>query len=209
MKHLVDNLPSRFKGYPEGLKIYYEEFVVGDLKQFFKASSTVDIIDLYAGKIKIEGVSNFDVWDLWYGDFQYLVVQIYMLSIDETVLTLRVYCSCGEAFTTDVSLVDMRFRVLDDKEEVFVNFGNMRLRPPKLKDYRALVLENFDSEKLLDIYVDSDKELGSRLVGNVKIGKFLKTIKNLDIGALPFKVKCSKCGNDIEVPFKLDFFSLT
>lgn len=208
MRYLVDDLPSGFRGYPSGLQIYYSPFLIGELKYFFKIdkNSVVDIIDLYVSKVEIEGVEGFSVWDLWYGDFQYLVVQIYMLTLEDANLDMRISCDCGEQFMYSFDLRKSEWKTLD--MDVPVKFGDLVLRPVRVRDFKALVQENFDVEKLLDIYVESDKPLGERLIGDIKVGSFMKVVKELDIGILPLRGVCEKCKKEVEVSVNLSFFSL-
>lgn len=208
MKHLVDRLPSGFFGYPQGIQIYYSPFTIGDLKKFFKVNSLLDIVELYVGKVEIQGVDGFSVWDLYYGDFQFLVVQIYIVSVEDTQLDLRISCKCGNSFLHTVNLLDLKFKTLD-VDKVETEYKGLRLRPPKLRDMRE-VLDGGEEvrEKLLDIYVESDKELGKRLDVDVPVGKFLKMVKQLDIGLMPIEVDCGQCGGKLEVETRLDFFTL-
>lgn len=202
----VEELPSGFKGYPQGTQIYYKPIDLDEIETLNSGSPDVNKNMAYIlSSIKC---NTLDSADLYYWDVIYIGVKRLLTALGGTTGTLPGVCpNCRTIVYKKFSYTDINFKTLEVpalpmKMEVAgkqIEFGLTTMReflslPPdggELAVY-ATYIKNLPEKERLDFV--------KGLMG-IDIKKMRFVDKQLDYGIIPFKVKCTqpKCGHEVSV----------
>lgn len=222
----VTELPSAFKCYPKGTKVYYSPLTLKELTVLNNGTiNSLDALALLLNNIRTEKIST---EELSYVDVMYIGIRRKLLAFGDIKASLVGQCSkCGHIDTYDLSYTDIEFNQLDiehpyaviDIQGTEVKFGVLTI-----KDF----LELDENGDVLSVYARMVKNLpyeeAYKLVGNAtgqEIIKLQKIEKLFNFGIAPIKAKCKGiipatedepehvCGNEIEMevtsPFDVVF----
>jgi hypothetical protein len=197
----VKQLPSGFKGYPEGTKISYTPLTLGELEAL--NSSDMDFTRGIAMLLNSIHCNTVKVEDLYYWDVIYIGIQRKLLAFGDTRGVLYNQCpKCGNIVEHEFDYTEIDFHVLDVPDLPVctkVNGIDVEFSLITIKDFLQINEERGE----LDLYARMIKNLpyqqAYELVKNChgKDAKLIKYIdKQLGYGIQPFIIKCE---NIIEV----------
>jgi hypothetical protein len=221
----VTLLPSGFKSYPSGTKIFVRGMTLGEVKTLNKVSGsrTLDVLTKIYSKI----ISGIRVEDLLPVDFKAIMFFVAKLTDSEFTLELTTNCpSCGSNFPTTVDFTGVDFQELTDPtktvdeityspirvlDTLFMNqlsaseSGQDELSRSDI-EFTMLVLsrdqsisENRDLVKFYQLYSEIANLPAS------ESNKLSEIIDWLHLDINPFKLECRSCGHHFSSVAKIDF----
>lgn len=230
----VEELPSAFKCYPKGTKVFYSPLNLKELTVLNSGTiNSLDGLALLLNNIRTEKIT---VDELSYVDVMYIGIRRKLLAFGDIKASLVGQCpKCGHIDTYDFAYTNIEFKQLDvekpyaviDIQGKEVKFGVLTI-----KDF----LELDEDGDILSVYARMVKNLpyeeAYELVGNAsgnEIIRLQKIEKLFNFGIMPIKAKCKGvipateetpqhvCSNEIEmevtspfdVVFPQDFASTT
>ena len=191
----VKELPSGFKGYPEGTKISYTPLTLGELEAL--NSGTIDVLRGIALLLKSIRCNTIPVEDLYYWDVMYIGIQRKLLAFGDTRGILYNYCpTCGAEIEFEFEHTQLEFETLQAPAlPITTNIGKHEV------EFGLITIKDFleiDPEKgTLDVYARMIKNIpyadAYEIVSNSS-GKDMKKLKFIDkqltYGLKPFEVIC-------------------
>lgn len=194
----VMELPSGFKGYPEGTVISYEPITLGELEAL-NNSDNVNIERNIAMLLNSIHCNTMRSWDLYYWDVMYIGIQRKLLAFGDTIGVVYGQCpECGNIVKKEFSYTEIEFKEIEAPAlPLFtkLNDVDVEINLITIKDFLELDLEKGE----LDVYARMIKNLpyekAYELISNCT-GKDSKKIrfidKQLNYGMKPFFVNCDK-----------------
>lgn len=191
----VKELPSGFKGYPEGTKISYAPLTLGELEAL--NSGTMDVLRGIAMLLKSIRCNTMPVEELYYWDVMYIGIQRKLLAFGDTRGILYNYCpKCGAEVEFEFEHTQLEFETLQAPDlPIITTIANHEL------EFGLITIRDFleiDTDKgTLDVYARMIKnksyEEAYEIVSNSS-GKDTKKLKFIDkqltYGLKPFEVIC-------------------
>lgn len=193
---LVKELPSGFKGYPEGTKISYSPITLGELESL--NSGDMDIERGIAMLLNSIHCNTLPVEKLYYWDVMYIGIQRKLLAFGDTTGTIYAQCpNCGEIVERTFDFTELEFKELEaeDLPAITTICGKqVEIGLLTIKEFLELDLENGE----LDVYSKMIKNLpydeSFQLISNAT-GKDAKKIrfidKKLNYGLKPLLQECN------------------
>lgn len=216
----VKELPSEFKGYPEGTKIYFKPLTLEELEALNSDEMSPErAVALLLNAIKCTTLVSHD---LYYWDVMYIGIQRKLLAFGNTKGTIYRRCSkCGNILSktfeyTEIEFKQMEAPALPMKLEVCgkkLEFGELTMKDFLQIDAEqgalgvyARMIKNMEFEEAFDLVKNAT---------GTDIKKLRFVDKQLDYGMKPFHVKCENivnkkpCDNDmvmeVQSPFEVVF----
>lgn len=192
----VKQVPSGFKGYPEGTKISYRPITLGELESL--NSGEMDIERGIAMLLNSIHCNTLPVEELYYWDVMFIGIQRKLLAFGDTRGTLYEQCpKCGNIVERDFDFTELEFKQCDAPDlPLFttINGVDVEIGLLTIKQFFELDLERGD----LDVYARMIKnipyEKAYDLIYNAT-GKEAKKIrfidKQLNYGIKPLTCECT------------------
>ena len=194
---VVENLPSNFKGYPEGTVISYDPITLNELEAL-NNSSTTDIERGIAMLLKAIHCNTLPSEELYYWDVMYIGIQRKILAFGDTRgVTYAVCPNCGKVLQREFDYTELEFKELQAEDlPIITKLGGKEVEISLLTMREFLELSDLDSD--LSVYAamikNLDREESLELVKNA-YGKDAKIIRYIDrllnYGLKPLKVQCT------------------
>lgn len=193
----VTELPSNFKGYPEGTKISYEPLTLGELEAL-NSSDGIDVQRGVAMLLKSIHCNTLPVHDLYYWDVMYIGIKRKLLAFGDTLGTIYERCPvCGEIVQKDFSYTELEFKqpsaqdlpIIIDIQDKEIEFGLITI-----KDFLEIDIEKGELDVFARMIKNLPYEEAFELVSNCS-GVDLRKVKFIDketnYGLKPFFVECN------------------
>lgn len=216
----VKEIPSEFKGYPVGTKIYYKPLTLEELEALNSDEMSPErAVAMLLNAIKC---TTLEAYDLYYWDVMYIGIQRKLLAFGNTRGTLYRRCAkCGNIVSKTFDYTELEFK------QMLAPALPMKLEVcGKKLEFSELTMKDFlqiDAEQgALGVYARMIKNLSFNeaydLVKNstgTDIKKLRFVDKQLDYGLKPFEVTCENvvgnkpCNNsvvmEVQSPFEVVF----
>lgn len=216
----ITELPSEFKGYPVGTKIYYKPLTLEELEAL--NSSEIEPARAVAMLLNAIHSTTLPSEELYYWDVMYIGIQRKLLAFGNTKGTLYRRCKvCGNLVSKSFEYTELEF------EQIKAPALPMRMEVcGKKLEFSELTMKDFlqveTEQGALGVYARMIKNLPFKeayeLVKNATgtdIKKLRFVDKQLDYGLKPFYVTCENeidgksCGNqvvmEVQSPFEIVF----
>ena len=200
----IQELPSGFKGYPEGTKIYYTPIDLDELETL--NSGEPDINRNMAYILKAIKCNTLDSGDLYYWDVIYIGVKRLLTALGGTTGTLPAICqNCRTIVYKKFNYTDINFKTLNVPNlpmRMEVGGKQLEFGLTTMKDFLSLPVDGgripVFATYIKNLPNEEKMEFVKGLTG-IDIKKMEFVDKQLDYGIIPFKVKCtnSKCGQQV------------
>lgn len=227
----VTDLPSKFKFYPAGTKIFVRPFSVKDVKAL--ANMTADEHISVINNILTKNLRGIPVNSLFVSDKYYLIFFLRALTYKDAAYSVNFncdHCLRDDSFAFGVDLLDVDY-VKDDVDLTFtlpVSKQTVKLQYKTVADelkieefikINGININEFDEDIFriaYDIKSVNNEELSPlkryEFVLKMKAADFTYLVSymdKIDFGVIPeIKAKCSKCGGTtpVGVNFSREFF---
>ena len=192
----VTELPSGFKGYPEGTTISYDPITLGELEALNNGES-IDVERGIAMLLKAIHCTTLPSENLYYWDVIYIGIKRKLTAFGDTRGVAYAICpKCGNIVEREFDYTELEFKELqapDLPAIVNINGKEVEIGLLTMRDY----LELDDEKTDLDVYAKMIKNLPFKealdLVKNAK-GKDIKVLRYVDevlnYGLKPLKQEC-------------------
>lgn len=209
----VEDLPSKFKPYPKGKRIWYKSFTYGELEQWTNTTlSDEDKIHLGLQGIKTE---DFDKLDLDLQDFYYLMMLRKLSTFNSPRFKLKFECPhCGENVESHPELIEINFNDLEEIEELPVkikmsNNDILEFKPVSVNDYIRFKRSNLADTRInrLALQIQNKTfEEAVEYIRDVSDIDDMEILDDLDIllnfGNQEIVVECKECSGPVTVPIQ-------
>ena len=193
----VTELPSEFKGYPQGTVISFEPLTLGELESL---NTDPDLDSTYAVAMLLNAIhcNTLNAEDLYYWDVMYIGIQRKLQALGNTKGTIRRRCpKCGEIVSKTFDYTELDFKLMQA-----INLPMKLEVAGKQLEFKQLSMKDF-------LQIDTTEgELGvyARYISNLEYEEALPLVKNatgidikklrfvdkqLDYGIKPFVVTCT------------------
>lgn len=197
----VTNLPSGFKGYPEGTKISYMPLTLGELEAL--NSGTMDVLRGIALLLKSIKCNTLEPYELYYWDVMYIGIQRKLMAFGDTRGVLYNACpSCGEIHSYEFDYTELEFEQISAPElPIITNIGGQELEfsPITIKDFLDIDTDKGEVEAYARMVKNVPYEIAYNLLENCH-GKDMKKVnyinKQLAYGIKPFELVCNSIIED-------------
>ena len=197
----IKELPSEFKGYPQGTKISYKPITLEELEAL--NSDDIDPARAVAMLLKSIHCTTLPVEDLYYWDVMYIGIQRKLLAFGDTKGTLYNRCSkCGQIVSKTFNYTDIEFKQMEAPAlpmRMDVCGRKLEFGLLTMKDFLQIEIGQGELGVYARMIKNMDFEEAYEMVKNatgVDIKKLRFVDKQLDYGIKPFFVECD---NTIEV----------
>lgn len=192
----VKELPSGFKAYPPGSKVFYAPIEIGELS--ILNSGTLNIEQGYQFLLDSIVTQGFDKKELAYFDLVYIGIQRKLTAFGDIKGRYELQCpNCGQTVVHEFEYTSLEFKELEVEElPIKLNFNGNELH------FGLITYQNFieisNPEDIVDVYArmvknkpyEEAKEIIKHLTG--KEAKALMYLgKILDYGIKPIDLKCT------------------
>lgn len=197
----VKQLPSGFKGYPEGTKISFKPITLEELEAL--NSDDVDATRAIAMLLNSIHCTTMKSYDLYYWDVMFIGIQRKLLAFGETKGTVYARCPrCGELVSKSFSYTELEFKEItapDLPMKMEVSGKKLEFKPLTVKDFLQINIEQGDlgvfARMIKNLDFEEAFELVKKATGtDIKKLKFMD--KQLHYGMKPFRETCT---NEIEI----------
>ena len=195
---VIENLPSEFKGYPQGTKISYAPITLGELEALNPTEEkSVDLTEGIAMLLDSIHCNTMEAEDLYYWDVMYIGIQRKLQAFGNTKGTIFARCpKCGNIVSKKFNYLDLKFKELNVPAlpmKMTINNTPVEFDLLTIKEFLQIEVE----QGAMGIYARMIKNLPFEqaydLVQNaygMDIKKILFADQQLDYGLKPFIVKC-------------------
>lgn len=230
----IEDLPSKYRLYPEGTKLYGRPLKVPEIKML--ATINADNLNYVLNEVIRRSVTGMPIENLAVADKLYLIFWLRANTYKESGYTIDFVCSeknCKEPGKYEFELSSLQINYLDDKynEDKIVELPSKNviklkqlrvsdeLRIESFKKMNAKSSQSFDEDFLMTAAIIH--EINGNKAGLIEAYDFITTaspedysyivsyINHFDFGVDPeTPVKCAKCGGEtlVSVSFRPDFF---
>lgn len=193
----INELPSNFKGYPEGTKISYEPLTLGELEAL-NSSDNIDVQRGMAMLLKSIHCNTLSVENLYYWDVMYIGIRRKLLAFGDTLGTLYERCPvCGEIVQKEFSYTELEFKQPNAPDlPIFLDIQGQELEFNliTIKDFLEIEIEKGELDVFARMIKNLPYEQSFELVSSCS-GTDLRKIKFIDketnYGLKPFFVECN------------------
>lgn len=193
----INELPSNFKGYPEGTKISYEPLTLGELEAL-NSSDNIDVQRGMAMLLKSIHCNTLSVENLYYWDVMYIGIRRKLLAFGDTLGTLYERCPvCGEIVQKEFSYTELEFKQPNAPDlPIFLDIQGQELEFNliTIKDFLEIEIEKGELDVFARMIKNLPYEQAFELVSSCS-GTDLRKIKFIDketnYGLKPFFVECN------------------
>ena len=193
----INELPSNFKGYPEGTKISYEPLTLGELEAL-NSSDNIDVQRGMAMLLKSIHCNTLSVENLYYWDVIYIGIRRKLLAFGDTLGTLYERCPvCGEIVQKEFSYTELEFKQPNAPDlPIFLDIQGQELEFNliTIKDFLEIEIEKGELDVFARMIKNLPYEQAFELVSSCS-GTDLRKIKFIDketnYGLKPFFVECN------------------
>ena len=209
----VTEVPSGFKGYPKGTKIYYKPIDLDEMETL--NSGNPDINRNIAYILNAIKCNTLDSADLYYWDVIYIGVKRLLTALGGTTGTLPGVCpKCRTIVYKKFNYTDINFKTLDIPDlpmKMEIGGKQIEFGLTTMKEFLSLPSDGGEMA-VYATYIKNLKEseklpFVKGLMG-IDIKKIRFVDKQLDYGITPFKVKCTQKGCGQEVPVEVTPFGV-
>lgn len=207
----VTQLPSGFKGYPEGTTISYSPVTLSELESL--NSGNPQEISLSRGialLLKSIKCNTLNPEDLYYWDVMYIGIQRKLLTFGEVKGMIAKHCPyCGEIVQKKFSYTELDFKVQqapDLPAKVIIGGHKLEFGLLTVKEFLQINPENGAIDVFAHMVKNMSYEEAYKIISNasgVDIKKIRFIDKQLDYGLKPFVVKCENKYIDPETKKKV------
>lgn len=193
----INELPSNFKGYPEGTKISYEPLTLGELEAL-NSSDNIDVQRGMAMLLNSIHCNTLSVENLYYWDVMYIGIRRKLLAFGDTLGTLYERCPvCGEIVQKEFSYTELEFKQPNAPDlPIFLDIQGQELEFNliTIKDFLEIEIEKGELDVFARMIKNLPYEQAFELVSSCS-GTDLRKIKFIDketnYGLKPFFVECN------------------
>lgn len=198
---VVNELPSGFKGYPEGTKISFKPMTLEELEAL--NSDEIDPARAVAMLLKSIHCTTLPTEELYYWDVIYVGVKRKLLAFGNTQGTIYNRCSkCGNIVSKSFEYTDLEFKEIQAPNlpmRLEVCGKRLEFNELTMKDFLQIEIEQGElgvyARMIKNLPFEESYELVKNATG-IDIKKLRFVDKQLDYGLKPFFVECD---NEIEV----------
>lgn len=230
----IEDLPSKYRLYPEGTKLFGRPLKVPEIKML--ATINAENLNFVLNEVLRRSITGFPIENLTVADKLYLIFWLRANTYKESGYTIDFICpekNCKTPGKYEFELGSLQINYLndrydEDKDVVLPSKQIVKLKQLRVSD--ELRIENFKKTNSKSFQVfDEDflmtasiiREINGKQVGIIEAYDFITNadpedysyivsyINHFDFGVDPeTPVKCAKCGGEttVSVSFRPDFF---